>query len=60
MSKKEIMKELEKELNQFARFAVIGFRGIKEGEEIEYFDNYVKDKAFGGRIKQLFLKTAKG
>ena len=56
MTNKEITKELKKALHQFARFAVIGFRGIKEGQELKYFDKYVKDDT---RIKILFEQALK-
>lgn len=56
---KNIGQELRKELHQFARFAVIGFREVKSGEELDYFDKYV-DGLAGARVKQLFVEFAEG
>ena len=51
--KKNWEKELNEKLHQFARFAVIGFRGIKAGKELKFFNDYVK--GFSGHQIRLFV-----
>jgi len=54
---KEIEKEIEKWCHMIARFSVIGFRDVKEGEEMEYFDNYIKKSLEVKNIKRLFRES---
>ena len=53
----EWKRELEEHLHKFARFVVIGFKGVKEGKEPEYFDDYVKNFTSSKNLKSFIEKT---
>lgn len=49
--------DIEKWCHRLARFSCIGFKRIKIGEEVKYFDDYIKNSLEVKNIKQIVKKS---